>query len=96
MKRGNGSAAESHKDGKQKGGKVFVGTTYQSKNNTLTQPLLLAHPLPSPVLISLSYTFSVVAISTERAVTTCKPGFSYALYIIIYSLNNVNYSNSIS
>jgi hypothetical protein len=39
--------------------------------------------------------FSVVAISTERAVTTRKLVF-YALYIIIYSLNNINYSNAIS
>jgi hypothetical protein len=78
MKHGNGSAAESHKDGKQKGGRVGVYKTHKSKNNTLTQPP------PSPVLISLSCTFSVLAISTERAVTTCKLGF-YALYIIIYS-----------
>jgi hypothetical protein len=70
------SAAEGHKDGKQKGGRVGAVKTYQSKDNTQTPPSrpppLLA-PAPPPFLclqlqISLSCTSSVVVISTEWAV----------------------------
>jgi hypothetical protein len=66
------------------GNRRVGGWAFIKHTRVKTTPWRTPPPPPSPVLISLSCTFSVLAISTERAVTTCKLGF-YALYIIIYS-----------